>query len=168
MFHRLRFRLTVIFIGLAVVPLFLVVVVVVQRSVTNLEQQSLALQRAVTDGVGSEIEAFFDARQNELSYLNEVSNFVMLDVEEQRDLLGNLLLHQNVYQDFVLIDDSGQERIRRSRTGRTCGLASGHAVCTASPWTVSQHGAGSSGRCRPGPASAKAVHPPWPAGPYSW
>ena len=52
MLHSLGFRLVLVCIGLAVVPLIIVGAVVGARSYNTLEQQSLILQRKVAEGVG--------------------------------------------------------------------------------------------------------------------
>jgi signal transduction histidine kinase len=117
MLNSLRFRLIVIFVGLAVGPLALVGTVIGQRSYDSLVQQSLALQHKVAMGVGAEIRAFIEQRENELVLLNKVQGLEVLQPQEQRAILGNLLLHQQVYQELALLDAEGQEQIRLSRSG---------------------------------------------------
>ena len=60
MFNSLRFRLTLIFVGLAIGPLVLVAAVVAGLSVAYLEEQSLALQCQLARGIGGELRAFVE------------------------------------------------------------------------------------------------------------
>ena len=116
-FGSLRFRLTLILIGLAIGPLVLVGAIVGKRSYDSLVQQSLALQGEVVTRVGSEIRAFVEGRENELLLVNRVQGLEVLEYGEQRSLLSNLLLYQQVYQELTLLDAQGQELIRVSRSG---------------------------------------------------
>ena len=61
MFHSLRFRFTLICIGLAVGPLILVGAIIGARSYSTLEKQSLVLQREVAASVGSDKPSWVNA-----------------------------------------------------------------------------------------------------------
>lgn len=117
MFRSLRFRMTAVFVGLAIGPLILAAAIVEYRSFSSLEQQSVSLQRELTARVAGELRVFVEARENELKYLNAAQQLAILAPEEQRGILGSLLLHQQVYQEIVLVDVDGQEQIRVSRDG---------------------------------------------------
>jgi signal transduction histidine kinase/HAMP domain-containing protein len=115
----LRLRLTIIFIGLAIGPLLLAGLILVQRSYTVEQEQALDLQGQVAQRVSTELEAF----------LQEVANDVSLLGREIRDLgepdraqLISLLLsafstgpYRDVYDQFTLLDEQGQEQLRLSR-----------------------------------------------------
>jgi PAS domain S-box-containing protein len=117
LFGSLRIRLTLILIGLAISPLVLVGAIVGQSSYDGLVQQSLAMQGEVVARVGSEIRAFVEGRENELLLLNKVQGLEVRGRAEQRSLLSNLLLYQQVYQELTLLDAQGQELVRVSRSG---------------------------------------------------
>ena len=72
MFHSLRFRFTLICIGLAVGPLIIVGAIIGASSYNTLEQQSLILQRKIAERAGSEIRAIIGQWENELVLLDEV------------------------------------------------------------------------------------------------
>ena len=114
--HSLRFRLTLIFVGLAVGPLVFVGLITERQSYTNLQQQSLALQREIVAGVSGEIRAFVEQRENELALLDSVNRLGTLELEEQREILNTMLLLHRVYQEITLLDTQGQEQIRLSRS----------------------------------------------------
>lgn len=115
MFRSLRFRLIVIFTGLAVVPLLLVGGVVGERSYASLEKQSLALQQAVAVNVNTEIEAFIELRENELMQINPVYNLLGQSPEEQSATLASLLMYNSVYREITLVDVEGRTIINHSR-----------------------------------------------------
>jgi signal transduction histidine kinase/HAMP domain-containing protein len=117
MLNSLRFRATLIFVSLAVAPIILVGVIIGQRSFVSLEQQSLALQREVAASVGGEIRAFIRGRENELILLDKIYGLGILESEQQRAILSNMLLYQRLYQEIALLNTEGQEQIRLSRSG---------------------------------------------------
>ena len=124
MFDSLRVRLTLIFVGLAIGPSLLVGVVVGRRSVAHLEQQSLALQREIAIHVGNEINAFIEARENQLIPLNTVYGLGKLEATNQRLLLLSLLNHEKAFQNIALLDANGQQQIWLSSTNVSAGTAS--------------------------------------------
>jgi signal transduction histidine kinase len=116
MFDSLRVRLMLIFIGLAIGPIIIVGAATGQRSFANLNQQSQALQRQIVESVSDEIGAFISERENELVRLDNVIGLGARPLKEQRAILSNVLLQQQVYQEIALLDSQGQEQIRLSRT----------------------------------------------------
>ncbi len=110
----LRTRLTVIFIGLATIPLLLVGVVLTERTLTAQRQQALNLQQQIAKNVGTEVETFIRARESELLLLAELQGRQELDREEQTNLLSGLLSYQDVYDELTLLDNQGQEQIHLS------------------------------------------------------
>jgi signal transduction histidine kinase len=113
--NSLRFRLTAIFIGLAIGPLLLVGAVLTQRSLTIQRAQALDLQRYVALHVSTQVNAFIQERENELRVISETRNLLGLNRKEQANLLSGLLYYQDVYKELVLLDHEGQEQVRVSR-----------------------------------------------------
>ena len=64
----IRIRLSMAFIGLAIVPLLLVGTILAWRSFTIEQQQALTLQREVARRVAIEVTAFFEELENELTF----------------------------------------------------------------------------------------------------
>lgn len=121
MFHSLRYRLTAIFIGLAIGPLILVAIAIEYRSFSSLEQQSLTLQRELATRVGDELQTFIEERTRELVLLNGLENLASLPPNRQGAALGILLSRQQIYQSLVLVDIKGQEWAAVSRHDGTGG-----------------------------------------------
>lgn len=116
MFDKLRIRLMVSFLLITIVPLVLVGGITAYQSADKLEGQSVALQREVVARVSREFTAFIDQRVIELQLLDELLGFALLDIEAQRSALDGLLMRNQHYQELLLLEASGQERIRISRT----------------------------------------------------
>ncbi len=113
--NSLQTRLTLAFIGLAILPLLFVGVLVGLQSFSSQQEQVLNLQQQVAQRVSSEVNAFIQERGNELRLLTEVRGLQLLDKEQQSDLLFGLLFTQNVYEELALLDNRGQEKLRFSR-----------------------------------------------------
>ncbi len=113
--RSLRFRLTALFIALAVLPLLIVGAVLSQRTITVQRSQSLSLQRQVGQRIATEIDAFIRKRESELRVTSEMWGLSGLDREQQISLLSGLLSYQDVYEELVLLDADGREEARVSR-----------------------------------------------------
>ncbi|MFC1975998.1 ATP-binding protein [Chloroflexota bacterium] len=116
--NSIRTRLTVAFIGLAIVPLLLVGAILALQSFTAEEQQALNLQREVTRRVATEVTAFFEELENELRLVSQMQMLPGLDQNEQHSILL-LLMSQDVFEGLVLLDSQGQKQIHLSRLGHS-------------------------------------------------
>lgn len=116
MFNSLRRRLTLVFLGLAIVPLVLVGTIIEQRSFVGLEGQAVDLQSQVAANVGSEIRLTIEEHERELLFLSEVRGVRTLDREEQQKLLVDMMAYETGFAEIALLDGNGQEQIRLSRT----------------------------------------------------
>lgn len=115
MFNSLRVRLTLLFLGLTIVPLVIVGSLVASRGTETLQQQSVNLQHQLARQTAISLGAFFKERQNELLVLTQVYGFDALAPEDQKDILLTMLSHQPAYYQFSLVDADGQELIRVTR-----------------------------------------------------
>jgi PAS domain S-box-containing protein len=113
--NSLRFRLTAIFMGLAIVPLLLVGIVLSRQTITVQRAQSLSLQRQVAWRISTQIGAFVRERESELRVTSEMWGLSGLDREQQIGLLSGLLAYQDVYEELILLDGEGREQARASR-----------------------------------------------------
>ena len=113
----LRTRLILNFISLTTIPLLVVGLVFVQRSIVVQEEQALILQSQVAQKTASEVSAFIAARENELRLLSKVQNPLLLEQAEQIELLDSFLIHQKEYEEITLLDSTGNELLHRSRLG---------------------------------------------------
>ncbi len=112
---RLRVRFTAIAVLLAIVPLLAVVAFLSNRTYSNLENQSIALQQEVVTRVGSELRAAITGRETELAQLDEVFGFGQASRSEQSEVLKSLLSSQRMYQELALLDAAGDEQMRFAR-----------------------------------------------------
>lgn len=112
----LRLRLTLTYLGLAIVPLLLVAALAGHSSATELRGLSEALQRAIATRVAQEITSFIDGRFEEIRMFALGSRLARLDAPTQQAILGKLLAHGGFYHEVKLIDASGRRRAHLSRT----------------------------------------------------
>lgn len=109
--NSLRFRLTIIFIGLATVPLLIVSFLLAQRNFSTLTDQVIFLQNEIAQRIAKDVTHLINDRQKELTYLINSSNILLLDDEEQLKLIALLLAQNNIYEQVTLINSAGQEII---------------------------------------------------------
>ncbi len=115
MFNSLRVRLTLLFLGLTIIPLVIVGALVSSRGTDTLQQQSVNLQHQLARQTAISLGAFFNERQNELRVLTQVYGFDTLDPEDQKNVLLTMLSHEPAYYQFSLVNAAGQELIRVTR-----------------------------------------------------
>lgn len=115
MFSTLRTRLTVIFIGLAIVPLLMIAGVIAWRSFSTLEQEALATQEEEAFHRSAQVQSFFDDGRTSLEILIEVSHLETLTLEEQKVALRDFLSFEDGFSEFALFDHEQHEIIRLSR-----------------------------------------------------
>ncbi len=116
LFKSLRFRLSFIFISLAVMPLLLSAFFLTRYSVVYLEKQSQAILQEKAVRVGNEIRDYIENHKSRLLLIHELHRFEKLNLEEQKTILNNLLFDQYVFQDIILLSVGGQELLRLSRS----------------------------------------------------
>lgn len=113
--QSLRTRFMFVMLGLAVVPLSLLPVLAGRNASISLEQQSVAFQRQVAAGVGSEIEAAIHGRLDDLEQLVLIAHLLDHSRQEQEVLLNSLLSHERMFQEIALIEADGDELVRVAR-----------------------------------------------------
>ena len=116
MLKSLRFRLSVVFIGLAIGPLLCAAHFLTRYSVNYLEQQSQAMLHEVAVRVGNEIRFFVEAQINNFNLIHKLYELESLTPEKQKTIFSNLLFNQQIFQDTALLNPDGQELMRLSRS----------------------------------------------------
>ncbi len=109
----IRHRLTIAFLGLALVPLILAGAsnaALFYRHYTKAELEHL---QELSLRVAAEVEQVLRAGEHALFDLQAYRNFLALPLAEQRELLGELLARHG-FREVSLLDRSGRERIRLS------------------------------------------------------
>jgi PAS domain S-box-containing protein len=114
---RLRNRLLLIFVGLAIGPLLVVTVILSRYTYNALQDEAIASQSATAELVGTKIQTFIRSREDELGVLSSnLFGLDDLDLEDKTTLISLLMTRQPVYQELALLDQDGHEQIRLSRS----------------------------------------------------
>lgn len=111
--NSIRTRLTIYFIGVAIIPLLLVGAVLTYQSFNVQRQQAINLEQTVTQRVSTEVSGFMSRLENQLRTMSKALRG--LTVDEQRDLLSTLPSYPGVFQDVAVLDSNGKETLRISR-----------------------------------------------------
>ncbi len=115
MFKSIRFRLTAVFIGLAVGPLiFLGAFLSWQAFIIEREQAQIVVEETAKR-VGTEVQSFLSGVAAQLEMIAEVRGLQGLSKKEQQGILEELLRYKNVYEEIALLDSQGREQIRLHR-----------------------------------------------------
>jgi signal transduction histidine kinase/CheY-like chemotaxis protein len=113
--HSIQTRLTIAFIALATGPLLLIGLALAGQSFSVQQQQALNLQRQVARRVSTEVSAFIQGLTNNLQIVIHVRGLQGLSQDQQQSILSELLAYQNVFEELVLLDSTGSERVHVSR-----------------------------------------------------
>src|SRR5512140_2032833 len=97
MFQSLRIRLTVLFIGLTIVPSMIISPLTASRGSAALQIESVKFQSQVAQQVSISLRDFFNERQNDLLVLTQVYGFGSLAPDAQQPILLALLSRQPAY-----------------------------------------------------------------------
>ena len=116
MINSIRYRLNIVFVGLAIVPLLLVGAIVAWQSFKTLEQQALNLQGEKVQRVLAKVTAFFDELENELLFARNAQALKDIDINVRQSILKTLMVNSAYYM-LTMLDDQGREQIFQSRLG---------------------------------------------------
>ena len=114
--NSIRSRLTLNFIGLAVLPLVLVGVVLGVVGFSVQKQQALALERSVAMRVASRTSDYLDNLEGHLALASHLTGLRFLPRDGQRQVLLSLLYSSNkFFEEIALLDTVGVEMVNVSR-----------------------------------------------------
>jgi len=108
-------RLTLVFVGLATIPLLIVGVVLARLSFSTQQEQAVALQRELAQRVAAQEALFFSQRERELEVVSSTQGLTTLPREEQTSILFELQTYGDDYETLALLDPNGQELAGVSR-----------------------------------------------------
>lgn len=111
----IRNRLTYAFVGLSVIPLLLVGIGVVWQIVSVQQTQALLSEEQVARQVARELEEFILSLEADLQSLIQVNSLLNLTPAEQKITFTELMAFQDAFEELVLLDRRGDEKIRLSR-----------------------------------------------------
>ena len=109
---KLSRRLTIIFIGLATIPLIIVGILLAQRNYAIIAGQAVGVQSEVAQRVAKDVRDFISTHEKELLVLTNIRNVLLQDREEQLLALTGLMASKNTYQELAVLDPNGQEVVR--------------------------------------------------------
>ncbi len=119
--NSLRVRLTLIFIGLAIIPLIAVGAIVLQTAYTAVQAQAIALQSQVAQNASSVVTAYV-AGLNQ--YLLSLADQINGESKPSRTTYGisltgalNSVSYGNDYEELTLLDPQGHEVVRATHQG---------------------------------------------------
>jgi HAMP domain-containing protein len=115
---RLRNRLLLIFVGLAIGPLLVVTGVLSRYTYDTLQGEAIASQSATAELVGIKIQTFIQSHEDELQMLSSsIYGLDNLDLADKTTLMTLLMTRQPAYQELALLDPAGREQVRLSPSG---------------------------------------------------
>ncbi|HUI90478.1 MAG TPA: GAF domain-containing protein [Anaerolineales bacterium] len=121
MWNSLRVRLTLIFIGLAIIPLIAVGGILFQTTDTADRAQAIALQSQVAQNATSQIVNYIQGlNQNLIAFGSQLSGLSTPDLTIESSLLSSALhfsTYGSQYKELALLDPQGHEIIRTTQQG---------------------------------------------------
>ena len=109
MFKSIRNQLFITFIALPAVPLLLIGSLLISRSFTVRQEQTMVLQQTFTQQVAEKIGDFAYTITDEIGLLLTTQDLLALDTAEQQRVLKELLAYNDAIQSLTLIDRSAGE-----------------------------------------------------------
>src|SRR5512145_1470030 len=106
----IRTRLTLIFIGLAIIPPLVMGMILGYQSFNVQQQQALSLEQQVAKRIGTAVAAYLQGLEDELRIVVEVQGLHDLSPVQQGAILHELLLHQAAFEEITLLDSNGSEQ----------------------------------------------------------
>ncbi len=97
------------------IPLILSAIAVSYRSFSTQAPLALETQSQIAKRVAEQTKNFISERERDLYTLVDVGDFEKLNREDQTTLLRNLIATQDVYDELVLVNQSGNEIVHVSR-----------------------------------------------------
>lgn len=108
-------RLTVAFIGLAVIPLLLVGSGLAWQTIQVQRAQAVRREQQVAERVAVEVNAFLDGLERELYELALVHDLTKHSHDEQELILAQMLAFEPALTELIVLDAQGREKIRMAR-----------------------------------------------------
>ena len=112
--QRLRTKLTIAFIALAIIPLLIIGIILSTRSYTTEREEAIDYQQSITQNAAATIELFVENKERILRLTSELLTFQNND-DINAPFLSGLLSSDDTFDDLALVDATGQEQVRVSR-----------------------------------------------------
>jgi signal transduction histidine kinase len=116
MFGKIRTRLTITFIGLAVLPILFLGSFIAVKSYEDAKQEAVSITRDTALRVAGEVENFIQSMVDQIEVVSMVYGLQRLNRQEQEEVLNELLSFEKAYDEITLLDPSGNEIVQVNRT----------------------------------------------------
>lgn len=121
MINSIKARFLLVFILISTVPIVLVSFGIGIKMFSVIEKDGQKRLHAISGQIGTEIESFFEKVEHDVRVVDSVVGIGEAPIERQRELLGSLMLSDNVYQEITLQDNTGNPLVRVSRAQMSTG-----------------------------------------------
>jgi signal transduction histidine kinase/ActR/RegA family two-component response regulator len=116
MLGKIRTRLTVTFIGLAVLPILLLGSFIAVKSYKAAQQEAMNITRETALRVAGEVDNFIRGMVDHIEIVSMVYGLQDLTRSKQQEVLNELLAFQKAYDVMTLLDPLGNELVQVNRT----------------------------------------------------
>lgn len=117
MFHKLRNRFTLIFVGLAVIPLMIVVTVLAVDTFNDLVADTYDDLRELTKRFQGAVEQTIAGSLDDLILLDNAYGFDELSLEQQENLITAIIANKGSFERVSVLESDGTLRFEVSRYG---------------------------------------------------
>lgn len=115
---KLLYKLLIIFVGLAIIPLLAVRIRVLQVGQLSMKKECLKIQLEIARRSADTVDSFLKDIKNILFVIQKPKEFVAMDITKQRVILENLMKSYPTFMELAVIDDSGMTKLRIPRFGK--------------------------------------------------
>jgi len=112
---KLLYKLLILFIGLATVPLLVVRTRVLQLGQEAMKKESLNIQLEIAKRSADTVYSFVQDIKNMLFVIQKPKEFVTMDLVKQKNILESLMLSYPAMMKLVVLDSTGKIRLKISR-----------------------------------------------------
>ena len=116
MFGKIRTRLTIICIGLAVLPILFLGSFIAVKSYEAAQQEAVNITRDTALRVAGEVDSFIQSMVGQIKVVSRVYGLHRLNSQEQEEALNELLSFEKAYDEITLLDPLGNELVQVNRT----------------------------------------------------
>src|SRR5512139_2283082 len=114
MFNSIRWRLTLLMMALAILPMIAGGAILTQQAFNADRRHAEDLQDQIALRLTEEIQTFITDRPQELRLITEVRGVLDLSQAERETLFSELLSFDSNFDELALLDNTGHETIRVS------------------------------------------------------
>lgn len=116
MFRKIQTKLSIAFIGLAVLPILLLGTFISHKIYSAAEAEATKITYDTAYLVGVEVENFISSMVDHIEVVTWIHGLHKLPLPDQRLVMGELLASQSAYDEISILNPQGYELIRVNRT----------------------------------------------------